>query len=496
MKKLMLTILIPVFACVGLYAQATYRLTLEESIEIAKKKSYSMLQLEQDFKIAQYNLKWATSRLKTHINLDLNMPQYSKGIGEFKDTLGRISSYYSVEGLNSSGLLNIYQPLLTDGQIYIQNEFSGTNDISNNRYYAELETRIGFSQPLNAFYGYNTMKSDLKKARLAYEQSSKALKREELNLIYLVSSHYYSLLSAQKSSEIAWSDLERQNEAFEISQNKYRAGLIREVDALQMEVDLAEAQNSYDIAIQNQIASVNSLKEILGVDLRDSITLSSDLQYETVVINADQAVELALKNRLEIREQEIRIEQQKLSVQQQKAAGMVKSSINAYVGKLGVGGLNNNTYADAFQHSYDDFIERPMTYGVGLTVKIPILDWGENKALVRAAEARLKQYDYSKEEIQRSIETEVRNLVASLNSNLKRLQLLEKNLIVAEKSFEITRQRYSDGDIDSQALALERNRLNTAYRNHLGAYINYQLSLADLMRKTFYDFQHKLPIQQ
>jgi len=495
MKKMILSILIVVFSSFAFYAQTSYQLTLEECIEIAKKKSYRMLQLEQDFKIAQYNLKWATSRLKTHIDLSLNIPQYTKGIGEYTDTLGRISSYYSVEGLKSSGVLDIYQPLLTDGQIYIQNSFSGTNDISNKQYYAGLETRVGFSQPLNAFYGYNAIKSDLKRAKLAYEQSSKALKREELDLVYLVSNSYYTSLSSQKSAEIAMLDLERQNEAFEISQNKYKAGLIKEVDALQMEVDLAEAQNSYDIAIQSQIASVNSLKEILGVDLHDSITLSSDLHYEAVVVNTDFAVELALKNRLEIREQEIQIEQQKLTIQQQKAAGMIRSSIDAYIGKLGVGGLNNASYSSAFQNSYNDYFDRPLTYGIGLTIRIPILDWGENKALVRAAEARLTSYNYSKNEIERSIETEVCNLVASLNSNLKRLQSLEKNLVVAEKSFEITRQRYSDGDIDSQVLALERNRLNTAYRNHLGAYINYQLSLADLMRKTFYDFRQDTPIQ-
>ena len=495
MKKIILSIFTSIFSCLGLYAQESYQLTLDDCIEIAKEKSYSMLRLKQDAKIAQYNLNWATSRLKTHIDLNLSIPQYAKGIGEYKDTLGRISSYYSEERLNSSGVLDIYQPLLTDGRIYIQNSFYGTNDISNNKYYAGLETRIGFSQPLNAFYGYNAMKSDLKRARLAHEQSNKALKREELNLVYTVSSSYYALLSSQKSAEIAWSDLERQKEAFDVSQNKYKAGLIKEVDALQMEVDLAEAQNSYDMAVQNQMASVNSLKEILGVSLHDSITLSSDLRYEAVVVNVDQAVELALKNRQEIKEQEIQIEQQKLTIQQQKSAGMISSSIDAYVGKLGVGGLNNTSYSDAFQHSYNDYIDRPITYGVGLTIRIPILDWGENKALVKASEARLKSYSYSKEEIERSIETDVRNLVASLNSNLKRLQSLEKNLTVAEKSFEITRQRYSDGDIDSQALALERNRLNTAYRNHLGAYINYQLSLADLMRKTFYDFRQNLPVQ-
>jgi len=134
-------------------------------------------------------------------------------------------------------------------------------------------------------------------------------------------------------------------------------------------------------------------------------------------------------------------------------------------------------------------MDRNASYGVGLTITIPILDWGENRALVRAAESRLNQYNYRKEEVEREIETEVKNLVASINSNLKRLQVLEKNIEVAEKSFDITRQRYTDGDIDSQSLALERNRLNNAYTSHLRAYINYQLSLADLTRKTFYDFR-------
>ena len=37
-----------------------------------------------------------------------------------------------------------------------------------------------------------------------------------------------------------------QQEAYEIAQNKYDAGLIMEVEALQMEVDLGEANNDLD----------------------------------------------------------------------------------------------------------------------------------------------------------------------------------------------------------------------------------------------------------
>ena len=93
------------------------------------------------------------------------------------------------------------------------------------------------------------------------------------------------------------------------------------------------------------------------------------------------------------------------------------------------------------------------------------------------------------------IEVEVRNLVANLKTTFMRLQLLEKNVSVAERSYGITLQRFTDGDIDSQTLALERTRLNSALRNHLVAFVDYQLLLSDLTRKTFYDFRRDAPIE-
>jgi len=173
---------------------------------------------------------------------------------------------------------------------------SGEN-LENNFRSSRLRSRIGFNQPLSSFYAYNSIRSSLKRAELDYERSSKQFKREELNLVYQVSSAYYNLLSLQKSSEITSLDLERQMEAYEISQNKYAAGLIREVDALQMEVDLAEAQNNHDIALLNETSAKNSFKELLGLNLNDSIVLNSEFSYEIVVIDPEKAVELALKNR-------------------------------------------------------------------------------------------------------------------------------------------------------------------------------------------------------
>ncbi|MFV0418901.1 MAG: TolC family protein [Dysgonomonas sp.] len=493
MKRIFLTAFILVTFCLASMAQV-YNLTLEQSVAIAKEKSLRMKRLQQDLEIAGYNLKTAKSRLKTHIDLNFTLPRYTETIRQFEDSLG--VSYYSVKQLDVSSNLAISQPLPTDGRIYIDTRLRGLNDYNTDFRATELSTRIGFSQPIDAFYGFNSVKAALKTAELNYERTNKSLKREELNMIYQVSSSYYSLLSSQRSTEIAKMNLERQTEAHDISKNKFEAGLIREVDALQMEVDLAQAQNDHDIAVYQQTSAANGFKELIGLNLNDSIILNSDLKYDVIIIDPLKAVKLAKENRLEMREQDIQIALQELTIKEQKAAGMIKTSIDGYFEKYGVSNLNvDKNFTTSVDKAFSNFKDRPMNYGIGLTIRIPILDWGENRSQVRAAQARQKQNIIRKDEVEREIETEVLNLVSRLNSNLKQLQLLERNVTVAQKSFDITLKRYSDGDIDSQALALERDRLNRAYSTHLSAYISYQLSLADIMQKTFYDFKNDRMIE-
>jgi len=486
MKKIIVLTMALISISTGLFAE-TYLLDLEKSISIAKEKSYDMLNLKQDLKIAEYNLNLATSKFKTHVNLTLETPIFEDKVDQQKDSSG--IHYYPTKNLQFTGNLAINQPLPTDGNISLSSYVSNLDDYIHDSRSFDLNTTLKLSQPVNSLY-YNNIKSGFKQAELAYEESNKRLKRNELDLVYNVTQVFFNLISVQKSEELARMNLERQTEAYTIAKNKYDAGLIKEVDALQMEVDLAEAQNNYDLSIIDQSSALNSFKELIGLQLTDSVVLSNELTYKVVIVDPEKAVELAMKNRLEIREQEIQIELSKMSIKRQKAEGMVKGDFDAYLQKTGVDKLGLPAdITSSVNTSFQDLVHRRINYGIGFKVTVPIIDWGENRAQVNAAKARLQQNLYSQENTKRTIEREVRNMVDELNSSLKRLQLLEKNVLVAEKSFSITRQRFSDGNIDSQSLALERERLNTAYNSHLRAYINYQLMLANIMRKTYFDFQ-------
>ena len=284
--------------------------------------------------------------------------------------------------------------------------------------------------------------------------------------------------------------MERQQEAHEIAKSKYSAGLIREVEALQMEVDLSAAANNYDIAKVDYASQISLFKEKIGIELVDSIIIKSDLEYIPVIVDVEKAVSLALENRLELKESEIQIELTQMDIKRRKAEGRINGDISVNYEFRGV----NKDYLTipietTLNNTWENLVSRPGSFGVGVTVNIPIIDWGENRARVHSAEATLKQNQIGLDGEKVTIERDVRTTVDRLQSSLRRLQLLEKNVVVAEKSFGISRQRYSNGDIDSQAMALERERLNNAYISRLEAYINYKLFLSDIMRKTFLDFE-------
>lgn len=485
--KLILVLIFLVAHTTG-HTQTIYELDLGRSIQIAKEQSYNMLMLQQNLKVAEYQLKAATNKFKTNVDLNFTAPNYTENIDDYSDTSG--IHYYPVQKLSYSGNLVINQPLPTDGNIYLSTGIRNVDDYYQDEKSLRYNTRLGFSQPIEAFYAYNSLKAEYKKAELNYEMSFKGLKRAELDLVYEISRIFYGLLSARESMEIALQDLERQDDAYETAINKYSAGLIRETEALQMEIDLGAARNNYDISLVEYESRSDMFKQQIGISLQDSIIVIGNFEYTEIIVDVEQAVQLGLENRLEIREHEIEIALAGIEIDRRKANGMINGDITAYYDLIGVGFNPLGTpLGNAFSDTWEDLNNRPGNRGVALNINIPIIDWGVNKSLVKAAKASRERQKYSLELNRVSIEREIRSTVNQLHSSLRRLQLLEKNVKVAERNFEISKSRFTNGDIDAQTLALDRARLNNAYNSHLDAYISYKLLIADLSRKTFYDFE-------
>jgi outer membrane protein TolC len=121
---------------------------------------------------------------------------------------------------------------------------------------------------------------------------------------------------------------------------------------------------------------------------------------------------------------------------------------------------------------------------------MPLWDWGVNSAEVAAAEASLRETELGLAEQMKTIAREVRDVVGRLNEAESRLEVLRKNQEVAQRAFDISLERFNNGDITGQELALDRDRFTQAKFSFLNAYIDYMLATADLKRKTMWDFEN------
>jgi len=485
-----ITLLLSVLLFTSIFGQEIYQLDLPKCLDIATEKNYQMRRLRENLAVSEFHLLSATNRFKTQVNLYITAPRYTETIRRFEDSLG---VYFSpIQQFDYRTSLEISQALPTDGRLFISSEIYALEDYETDRNLVQFSTRIGFSQPLQAFYSYNRILSDLRTAELSYEIAQKQLERAKLNINYEVSQAFYGLIAVLEREKIANETLQAQIETTELAQNKYNAGVIAEVEALQMEVDLAQELNNYDIAKVDRIAQENFLKQLLEISLKDSIAVISDLGYKIVEVDLNLAIESGLKHRLEIREKEIESELAEIDIRRIRVEGQITGNIFAFYDFIGVSSdarINGIPYT--FNNAWQELRRRPGNKGISLNIAIPIWDWGVSSANVQAARANYRKTEYSIDNEKVQVEREIRDMVARNKSSLKRLQILEKNIELARRGFEISKNRYARGEIDSQALALDRNRTSNAYLTHLQAYISYKLLLIDLTRKTFYDFENK-----
>jgi len=337
------------------------------------------------------------------------------------------------------------------------------------------------------------LKTNLKRADLRYENAEKSYNREELDIIYNVTSAFFAFYRATRELEIADDNVKQQGELAELAQQKYSAGLIPEVEALQLEVDFAQSRAA-KVAAEAALARISDqFKQLIGLTFQENVGVMTTFDYNKIEVELDNAVELALDHRTEIRQEEIRVQLAELEVKETDAMRDFNGVLSAFYDITGVANSDvwdTSNPRDLWEKSLQDMDERPDNRGVVFSLNVPIWDFGGNKAAVQEAEANLRTQELTLTEMRKTVEREVRDAVGRLHEAESQLEVLDKQEDLAKRAYDISVERFNNGDITSQELALDRDRFIDAQVSYLGSYINYQLALADLKRKTMYDFEY------
>jgi outer membrane protein TolC len=481
--KLKFTCFIVFLLAIAFQLSAQTTLTIEQALDIAEENNPQMKNSKLNFERTQFLLEEQRAALKSQFSLNLNPFAYSQT--RSFDT--RFSEWYTSKRLASYGTFQVDQPfLLTDGMLSLINTFGWQNsqstnqagEFSNKAFTNDLYLR--FTQPI---FTYNRRKMVLQRLEYDHENSGISYALQRLFTESRITNLFYNVYMAQNNLVISLEEFENARKNYEIIKDKVDADLAAREELYQAEVNLANAESKVqldDVSLNN---IKDNLKQTLGMPLSDDIVVLADIVVSPMMVDPDIAIQSGLNSRVELRQREINMELADLQMIQTKAISEFKGDVSL---SIGITGDNQR-----FENIYNNPTQSPR---VSVTFNVPIFDWGQKKARIKAQERMqtIAELDYENEKV--DIELNIRQTLRKLDNLRIQILIAEKNVRNTQLTYELNQIRYREGDLTGLQMSQYQTQLSNARISHVRAQIDYKTELLNLKILTLYDFENEKPI--
>lgn len=327
----------------------------------------------------------------------------------------------------------------------------------------------------------------LKELEYALENAKISYALQQLSIEKNVTSQFYDVYQKQKDLNISRDEYNNQKQNYDIIKNKVEAGLLAKEELYQAEVNLANSEStvySKEISFEN---AKDNFKLLLGMSLDEDIAILFDNNIPTVDVNINDAVKYALDQRMEIRQKQITLEQDVFSIIRTKAESEFKGDLSVRVGMDALAGKVKNMYDKPTDNEE-----------VGVTLTIPIFDWGAKKAKVKSSQLAMESDEISLEEQKKEIVIDVRQICRNLPTLIRQIEIKKKSIENAEHTYEINLEKYRNGNLTGMDLQQYQTQLTNAKQEYTNAIISYKLELLNLKIQTLWDFENNksyLPVE-
>ena len=475
------------WALVGLLIATTCStadvLSLQECIDLAMQNNLQHQMDQQTLASNRTQLTAARAPFAFNMNANITTPSFT-GLSDTQENIAletRVREESS--DVSYSGNLRMTQRLRHLGQFTL-NTTALRRDFSSNRRTPFLDysgaTRLFYERDL---LGQPSEEIALKRAEHSLQSARLNFDRQRLQLEGQVIDDYYDLVQSVRELEIEEQRLAQSRANLELAQRKFEVGLIAEVEALRLQVEMLQAEATYDQAQTNIESSHDILRETLGLDVWAPLEIDTEVQYEILPIDAQRALEIGLVRRTDMKRTEIFEEIRALELEDTRRRNGINATFGANVSMRGHGSEIGDV---------SDNFERNL-WGVNLQITLPLIDSGQRRATVSQARIALEQSRLTREQQRRRIIQQIRDATRRVHEAERQIDLRQATLQFAQRTYDVEQSRFELGLADSQQLLLAQGNLTQAQINALGAVIGYQRQLKNARLATMAELKELAP---
>lgn len=433
MKKLLF-----IFAMIGWVPQpiaAQDILSLEECIKIGIENNLALQTKRNEIRKGQYALSENRARLLPVIN----------GFAGFTD--------------------NIKPPVsVTDGSSYgVPYNVTKTLPYSAN---AGIQLQL----PL-----YNqTLYTSMDVARIMDQLNRQGYEKAREELMMEISKLYYLGQTTNEQLEILKKNIGRLEELKNITEAFYDNGMAMDIDVKRVRINLDNMKVQYDNAQAMLVQQMNLLKYMMDFPMEKNFALE---RVQAEKLSHTELTGLS-ENLYEIQ----MLESQKTLAEKQR-----KLIRNGYIPSLSLSGnLSTSAFTDKARYWFQDNPSSKWytSYGVGVSLRVPIFDGLEKRNKIRKAEMDIENARLNLENTRKNLQTKYLNATNDLMNSERNFFKQKDNYLLAEDVYAVTIDRYKEGIASMTEVLQDEMRMSEAQNNYITAHYNYQLNNLVLLKLT------------
>ncbi|MDR4989010.1 MAG: TolC family protein [Bacteroidales bacterium] len=486
MKYLVVLFFVLVFsgAAAGHESPAARMLTLEEVVAIAREHSPDAMMARHRYRGRYWQYRTFRAGYLPNLRFDATIPNLNRSISPI--TLPDGSDIFIRRSLaTSSGNLSLNQTIgLTGGQLFVRSGLQRIDligDDGNKVSYLATPVNIGYSQPI---FSYNPYKWERRIEPIRYKEARRQYLESLEEISIRATNIFFDLLLAQINRDINKINLSSNDTLYRIAQGRYELGRIAENDLLQMELNVLNSEATLEQSFIDYEAALFRFRSFLALDDNRPVELLPPDEPHKIRVDVGVALIEARNNRADILTRERQLIEADSQVDQAKAENRFNANLFAVYGLT----QSAEELGDAYRNPMD---QQQLSVGI----QIPILDWGVSKGRVRMAESNRELVSTTVQQALVDFEQEVFLRVMEFNMLDNQLEIARKADVIADKRYEVTRQRFLIGRIDIIELNLALEEKDRAKQRYLAALRNYWRGYYEMRLLTLYDFVNDEPIR-
>lgn len=305
-------------------------------------------------------------------------------------------------------------------------------------------------------------------SRMYYQQNAVST---QINVVSDVSKAFYDVLLSEKQLNIVNENITRLQRSLKDAYSRYQAGVVDKIDYKQATIAL-----NNEIAVRKQVSeAINAklayLKQIMGANPQNQITLSYDsINYEQeAYIDTNQSVNYT--NRIEYQMLLSQKNLRNLNVDYYKWGFLPSLTAN---GSYSLAYLNTQ-FRDLYDRSY------PTGY-VGLSLALPIFQGTKRLQNLSKAKLEVQRNDLDIVNTENTINTQFTQALASYKSNYTAWQAVKQNVDLAKDVYNVVSLQYREGVKTYLDVIVAQSDLRTAELNYYNSLFQLLSSKIDLKK--------------